>query len=106
MNSNQELKQRELVISLYDIYSSLLTDKQKMYFEEYYYCDMTLQEISQEHNVSRNAVFDQIKKTINLCEKYESSIHKLQILKLLNETLKKDNISDIKEDILSIIDKE
>lgn len=35
-----------------------------MYFEEYYYCDMTLQEIASLHNISRNAVFDQLKRQL------------------------------------------
>ena len=61
-----DLEKREEVIALYDIYNELLTDKQKMYFEEYYYCDMTLQEIASLHNISRNAVFDQLKKTISI----------------------------------------
>ena len=46
-----DLEKREEVIALYDIYNELLTDKQKMYFEEYYYCDMTLQEIASLHNI-------------------------------------------------------
>lgn len=59
-----DLEKREEVIALYDIYNELLTDKQKMYFEEYYYCDMTLQEIASLHNISRNAVFDQLKRQL------------------------------------------
>lgn len=98
-----DLEKREEVIALYDVYSDLLTDKQKMYFEEYYYCDMTLQEIATEHNISRNAVFDQIKKTINICEKYENSLHNLQNQKLLNQALICDNLNEIKKIIKNII---
>lgn len=98
-----DLEKREEVIALYDIYSELLTEKQKMYFEEYYYCDMTLQEIAQEHEISRNAVFDQIKKTISLCEKYENSLHVLSNQRILENALNIDNINDIKNIIKTIV---
>ena len=74
-----DLEKREEVINLYDTYTGLLTAKQRMYFEEYYYDDMTLQEIASNHDVSRNAVFDQIKKTINLCKKYEEILNLVKI---------------------------
>ena len=32
-------KDRELISSLYDLYGNLLTDKQKNYFEDYYFMD-------------------------------------------------------------------
>ena len=98
-----DLEKREEVIALYDIYNELLTDKQKMYFEEYYYCDMTLQEIASLHNISRNAVFDQLKKTISICEKYENSLHNLKNQKLLNQALELNSLNDIKETIKNII---
>ena len=51
------------LIQLYDIYQNLLTEKQREYFESYYYDDLSITEISENRNVSRNAVHDQIKKT-------------------------------------------
>ena len=98
-----DLEKREEVIALYDIYNELLTDKQKMYFEEYYYCDMTLQEIASLHNVSRNAGFEQLNKTIRICEKYENSLHNLKNQKLLNQALEINSLNDIKEIIKNII---
>jgi|GEM_PF-964770 len=103
ISSMIDLEKREEVIALYDIYNELLTDKQKMYFEEYYYCDMTLQEIASLHNISRNAVFDQLKKTISICEKYENSLHNLKNQKLLNQALELNSLNDIKEIIKNII---
>ena len=50
----------ELTI-LYDYYSNLLTDKQRLYFEEYYFNNLSLQEISENYSVSRNAVFNSLK---------------------------------------------
>ncbi len=59
---------------LFDYYEKLLTDKQKEYFKMSYFLDYTLQEIALEFNISRNAVFDQIKKTISLLDFYEEKL--------------------------------
>lgn len=47
---------------LYDLYKNVLTLKQQIHFEMYYFEDMTFEEIAQEHNISKNAVYDSIKK--------------------------------------------
>lgn len=44
------------IVTLYDYYGELLTDKQKKYFEDYYFLNLSLQEIADDFNVSRNAV--------------------------------------------------
>lgn len=91
---------RELVIELYDIYKNLLTDKQKSYFEDYYFMDLSLSEIATNNNVSRNAVFDQIKRVEKALLEYEDKMHlKNKFSKL--ESL--DISDDIKEKILNII---
>lgn len=84
-----DLKLREYHISLYEIYNELLTEKQKKYFEAYYLDDLSLSEIAENLNVSRNAVFDQIKKTATILEEYEVKLHLLEkqnkIIKLMEE---------------------
>ncbi|MDE7213906.1 MAG: DNA-binding protein, partial [Anaeroplasmataceae bacterium] len=55
-------EKREEIISLYDAYGLLLTDKQRDYFESYYFDDLSISEIASNFEVSRNAVFDQIKR--------------------------------------------
>ena len=62
-------------ITLYDFYKALLTEKQCTYFEEYYFQNMSLQEIATYYNVSRNAIFDQIQKTVKLLENYEAKLN-------------------------------
>lgn len=47
--------------SLYDYYSCLLTEKQKLYFEDYYFHNLSLAEISKNNDVSRNAIYKQLK---------------------------------------------
>ena len=41
---------------LYDFYGELLTPKQREFFESYYFDNLTLQEIADNHGISKNAV--------------------------------------------------
>jgi len=59
------------VIELYDVYQDLLTEKQKGYMESYYYNNYSITEISENMNVSRNAVHDQLKRTVKKLYDYE-----------------------------------
>lgn len=61
-------------INLYDVYQELLTEKQKEYFESYYYDNFSITEISENMNVSRNAVHDQLKRTIKKLHDYEGKL--------------------------------
>lgn len=78
---------------LYDYYKELFTDKQRMYFEDYYFNDLSLSEIAENNSVSRNAVFNQLKimeeKLIELEECLKMHERKKKIMNLLV-----DNISD------------
>ncbi len=99
-----EINIREHIIRLYNVYKNLLTDKQRSYFEEYYLFDYSLSEIAQNHNVSRNACFDAIKKCENLLSDYDAKLHLEQIYSTLEETLESDNLDEIKNKIKKIIE--
>ena len=91
---------REELISLYDVYGCLLTDKQKSYFEEYYFDDLSFSEIASNHGISRNGVFDQIKRVANILSEYEEKLNLLRKIRKI-EDLSLD--SDVKNEILEII---
>ncbi|MFK2824969.1 putative DNA-binding protein [Bacillus sp. B190/17] len=59
---------------LYDFYHSLLTDKQRSYMSLYYLDDFSLGEIAEEYEISRQAVYDNIKRTEVMLEEYESKL--------------------------------
>uniref|UniRef100_UPI0011A81C01 YlxM family DNA-binding protein n=1 Tax=Paenibacillus terrae TaxID=159743 RepID=UPI0011A81C01 len=56
---------------LFDFYHSLLTEKQKNYLELFYLNDYSLSEIAETFKVSRQAVYDNIRRTGDLVEDYE-----------------------------------
>ena len=94
--------------SLYDIYKELLTDKQKEYFEASYFENMSLQEIAENYNISRNAVYSQLNLTVDVLEKYESKLHlkeKDEKLSKMFDKLKELNIKDV-SDILNSYEEE
>lgn len=47
---------RDYMILLYDFYGDLFTEKQKKYFEEYYFQNLSLKEVADNLQVSRNAI--------------------------------------------------
>ena len=87
---------------LFDYYGELLTDKQQEFFKDYYFDNLTLQEIAENNDISRNAVHKTLNTITNKLEYYES------ILKLYDKSNKiKDIIknldSDTKEKINELI---
>lgn len=63
---------------LYDFYGPLLTDKQRMFMELYYYDDLSLAEIAEQYQVSRQAVHDNIRRSESQLEEYETKLHLLE----------------------------
>ena len=59
---------------LFDFYQSLLTDKQRNYLELFYLQDYSLSEIADTFKVSRQAVYDNIRRTGDLVEDYEAKL--------------------------------
>ena len=66
---------------LFDFYQSLLTQKQRSYMSLYYLDDLSLGEIAEEFDVSRQAVYDNIKRTEAMLEEYEEKLVLLQSFK-------------------------
>ncbi|MDN4607490.1 putative DNA-binding protein [Sporosarcina highlanderae] len=60
---------------LYDFYQTLLTDKQRIYMQLYYLDDLSLGEIAEEYGVSRQAVYDNVRRTEAMLEDYEDKLN-------------------------------
>ncbi|MFW3653379.1 putative DNA-binding protein [Vagococcus fluvialis] len=82
--------------ALFEFYSTLLTEKQMNYIELYYGDDLSLGEISEEYGVSRQAIYDNIKRTEKLLETYEKKLHLYS-----NYIVREEIIEEIKNEMIN-----
>lgn len=59
---------------LYDFYGQLLTERQKKFIELYYCHDLSLGEISEQYGVSRQSVYDILKRSEQTLYKFEEKL--------------------------------
>ena len=87
---------------LFEQYKDLLTDKQREMVTLYYEEDYSLGEISENLNVSRQGVYDTLKRSEKILRDYESKLHlvfKSQEQEKLIKNIQ-DKVVDIKQDLL------
>lgn len=68
------MKEQEYIVILYDYYGELFNDKQREYFEDYYFDNLSLSEIADNSGVSRNAIHKGIKNVVNKLYEYEDKL--------------------------------
>jgi len=80
---------RTYLTILYDYYGELFSEKERIYFEEYYFSNFSLSEIAENHQVSRNAIHKSIKSVQEKLENYEEKLklysNQQKINKLISE---------------------
>lgn len=96
------LEEIDRINTLMEYYGCLLTNKQLTYLTLYYEENLSLSEIGDEFQVSRNAIHDTIKKSIALLEKYEQKLNLItknetKLLKLNNLVLTYPELSPYKQ---------
>ena len=94
---------------LFDFYQALLTEKQRSYMELYYLDDHSLGEIAESYDISRQAVYDNIRRTEAMLEEYEDKLGLLEkfqqrqrILEELTDAI--EDGSTEKEAILALVE--
>jgi len=71
---DQRLKKTVEMALLYDRYGDLLTEKQRQFFELYFLDDLSLGEISDQYGVSRQAVYDILRRSQRTLERMERTL--------------------------------
>lgn len=89
--------------NLFDIYESLLTDREKEIFKYYYYEDLSLSEIGENLNITRTGVFNTLKKVEEKLTQFEASLKLMNIKNTLKGLLDEVDIGVIKNTIKKII---
>ena len=84
---------------LYDFYGELLTDHQKNIYSDYVLNDLSYTEIGSNEGISRQAVYELIKRCDSILEDYET---KLKLVAKFTETNKRiSRIHDLAEDLMN-----
>lgn len=97
------MEDREYLIILYDYYGELLSDIQREYFEEYYFDNLSLSEISENDGKSRNAIHKCIKSSSSKLYEYEEKLKLYQKRKKLDQVIERINDKEIKEILRELI---
>jgi len=91
------------ITQLFDYYGKLLTEKQREYFVDYYIENLSLSEIAENYQVSRNAVFKQIKEAESKLKFYEEKLNLLKNSIEISRLLEQIKDERIKEQIEKLI---
>lgn len=60
---------------LYDFYGELLTERQKAIYEDIILNDLSYTEVAREEGISRQSVYDLVKRCDRILEEYEDKLH-------------------------------
>ncbi|MBR2533420.1 MAG: DNA-binding protein [Erysipelotrichaceae bacterium] len=88
-------RNRELECLMLDYYGDLLTRHQRDILDEYFNEDLSMNEIAENYKVSKSAIQDLIKRSLNQLYDYEKNLkmiekdHKLN--DIMNEMMKEEN---------------
>ncbi len=98
------------MITLFDIYGTLLTKRQQEIFSEYYLYNLSLREIAENKDISYQAVRDSIKTSEKMLVTFETNIGMIKlknnISKVINIVSDEQDLNDKKDVILELLGSE
>lgn len=97
------MNKRAYIINLYDLYKDLFTEKQKSYFEDYYYEDLSLSEIAEINNVSKTIVGKTIKTIEDKLRSYEEKLKLNNLIQNIETIINKTTDEKTKKELEDII---
>ena len=94
------MKEREYILTLYEIYKNLLNDREREYFENYYFEDYSLQEIADNFKVSKSYVGKFLKSIEDKLNNYEENLRINSKNDKIREIIKNSDLKDKIEELL------
>ena len=98
------MNKQDKLILLFDYYGDLLSDSQRNYFESYYFDNLSLSEIGENYNVSRNAISKELKLATEKLNNFEEKLNLVRKDDELRKIVSKLKDETIKEKIMNILD--
>lgn len=95
-NKMEEIFQQTM---LYDFYGELLTEHQRSVYEDVVLNDMSLTEVAESNDISRQAVSDLMKRIHKLLQGYEAKLHLVEKF-----TCAKDKLKEIQQETNALRD--
>ncbi|SEN30501.1 YlxM family DNA-binding protein [Paenibacillus sp. OV219] len=74
IHESDALAKTNRINMLFDFYEKLLTEKQQTFLKYYFHDDYTLGEIAAEFDITRQAVYEHVKRAGTVLESYESKL--------------------------------
>ncbi|MCI7559232.1 MAG: hypothetical protein MSS76_03865 [Clostridium sp.] len=94
---------REYIIALYEIYKELLNEKERNYFEYYYFEDYSMQEIADLYKVSKAYASKYLNKINDKIISYEKILKINDRNSKIIDLLKNVNDSELKSKIIELL---
>jgi len=114
MVKDDKLKEKVELSILFDFYGELLKNHNKHIFEDYVLNDLSLSEIAEEQGISRQGVYDIVKRCskqlkecedkLNLVKKFEETKEKVNRIKELTQKIKLSGEKTCLEEIIELSD--
>lgn len=95
------MKKEIYLTILFDYYEKLLLDKDQEVFKDYYFSNLSLQEIAENNNISRNAVHKRLKKIEEELIHYEEKLKLYEKEQKIMELIKDKNLQNKIKEILN-----
>lgn len=100
------MEERTYLVILYDYYGSLLKEKQRLYFEDYYFNNFSLKEMADNYQISRNAVHKQIKTASEKLYYYEEKLKLYKKGSLLEGIIKEIKDENLQEKLIKLVEED
>ncbi len=97
------MEDREKIIILYDYYGDLFSNLAKTYFEAYYFDNLSLAEIAENVDKSRNDIHKNIKNTVKKLYEYETKLKLYEKEAKLKKIITKINDEKLKKEIEELL---